>query len=229
MIYNNFLAQSIYCSKDSLTYGKSDYKALDSVIIYNHDNVDLRIDSIFTKRFYYAIQTQFNGVTKNWGSILKKSCPHSPITVPSNDSIKLLIRLMVPTGKISALSSLTIDSLYIYNNSRNKKLLLLSVYNYIIMDVGKKQYYPTNFFLSQNYPNPFNPTTTINYSVPKSGFVTIKVYDVLGREVTTLVIENKPIGNYSVQFNAAKLTSGVYYYRIQAGDFVQTKKLILLK
>jgi hypothetical protein len=88
---------------------------------------------------------------------------------------------------------------------------------------------PTQFILFQNYPNPFNPATKINYTVPKSGFVTIKVYDLLGREVTTLVNENKPVGNYNVEFNAGKLVSGVYFYRMKAGDFVQTKKLILLK
>ena len=88
---------------------------------------------------------------------------------------------------------------------------------------------PKNFILSQNYPNPFNPTTTINYSAPKSGFVSIKVYDVLGREVATLINENKPAGNYSIQFNSGNLVSEVYFYRMQAGDFIQTKKLILLK
>ena len=88
---------------------------------------------------------------------------------------------------------------------------------------------PTNFSLQQNYPNPFNPTTTINYSVPKSGLVTIKVYDILGRELANLVSEQKNAGSYSVQFNAAKLASGVYFYRMQAGDFVDIKKLLLLK
>jgi N-acetylneuraminic acid mutarotase len=92
-----------------------------------------------------------------------------------------------------------------------------------------KNLLPKDFKLYQNYPNPFNPLTLINYSVPKSGLVSIKVFDVLGREVTTLINENKPVGNYSVQFNAAKLTSGVYFYRMQAGDFAQTKKLIMMK
>jgi len=88
---------------------------------------------------------------------------------------------------------------------------------------------PTTFMLNQNFPNPFNPTTTINYSVAKSVIVKIKVYDVLGREVTTLVNENKPVGNYSVKFDASRLVSGVYFYRMQAGEFIQTKKLIYLK
>jgi len=88
---------------------------------------------------------------------------------------------------------------------------------------------PSKYVISQNYPNPFNPTTTINFSVPKTSFVTIKVYDVLGREVITLVNENKPVGNYIVQFNASKITSGIYFYRMESGSFSETKKLLLLK
>ena len=88
---------------------------------------------------------------------------------------------------------------------------------------------PSGFILSQNFPNPFNPKTTISYSIPQTNFVTIKVYDVLGKEVATLVNEVKSIGNYNVEFNASILTSGIYFYRMQAGSFVETKKLILLK
>ncbi len=85
------------------------------------------------------------------------------------------------------------------------------------------------FLLSQNYPNPFNPTTTIQYAIPKESFVTIKVYDVLGKEIATLVNERKSAGNYSVDFNSSNLPSGVYFYRMQAGSFISTKKFVLLK
>jgi hypothetical protein len=88
---------------------------------------------------------------------------------------------------------------------------------------------PNTFKLLQNYPNPVNPTTTISYTVLRTSFISIKVYDVLGKEVETLVNENKPVGNYSVEFNAIKSSSGIYFYRMQAGSFVDTKKLILLK
>jgi ligand-binding sensor domain-containing protein len=90
-----------------------------------------------------------------------------------------------------------------------------------------------SFRLSQNYPNPFNPSTTINYSVPatKKGAVNVKlvVYDVLGKEVATLVNETQTQGNYSVKFNAQNLSSGLYFYKLQAGNFVATKKMMLLK
>jgi len=95
--------------------------------------------------------------------------------------------------------------------------------------INRNDQIPTQFILFQNYPDPFNSTTKINYTVPKSVFTTIKVYDVLGREVTTLVNENKSAGDYSIQFDGGKLVSGIYFYRMKAGDFVQTKKLILLK
>ncbi|MHB8338047.1 MAG: T9SS type A sorting domain-containing protein, partial [Ignavibacteriaceae bacterium] len=88
---------------------------------------------------------------------------------------------------------------------------------------------PTAFTLSQNYPNPFNPSTVIKYSVPKSGIVTLKVYNMLGQEVATLVNQMQNSGNYIVNFNANNLASGVYMYRIQSGDFTLTKKMELLK
>ncbi len=88
---------------------------------------------------------------------------------------------------------------------------------------------PSVFKLDQNYPNPFNPTTTIKYQIPNYSHVTLKVYDELGREVTTLVNENKQSGQYDVAFNASKLSSGIYFYRLQAGGYSAVKKLILLR
>lgn len=88
---------------------------------------------------------------------------------------------------------------------------------------------PTTFSLAQNFPNPFNPTTTIRYSLPNDGLVQIKIYDLSGKEVMNLVNENKTAGNYEVKFNGANLSSGVYFYRINAGEFVQTKRMVLIK
>ena len=88
---------------------------------------------------------------------------------------------------------------------------------------------PNNFNLFQNYPNPFNPTTKINYEIPKRSFVTLKVYDVLGKEVATLVNQDMSAGSYEINFDASELTSGIYFYRISAGSFTETKKMILLR
>ena len=86
-----------------------------------------------------------------------------------------------------------------------------------------------SFQLLQNYPNPFNPSTRIRYEIPERSFVTIKVYDVLGKEIANLINEEKSNGNYEVEFNGNGLASGIYYYRITAGEFSQTRKMILLK
>jgi hypothetical protein len=105
------------------------------------------------------------------------------------------------------------------------------VYNgSLITDVkDKTNLLPTQFSLSQNYPNPMNPSTTISFSLPSQSFVSLKIYDVLGREVATIVSEELPAGTYSRQWNAGKMSSGVYFYRLQAGSFTQTKRLVLLK
>ncbi|MFN3345045.1 MAG: T9SS type A sorting domain-containing protein, partial [Chloroherpetonaceae bacterium] len=88
---------------------------------------------------------------------------------------------------------------------------------------------PTTFKLSQNYPNPFNPTTTITYQLASSSDVKLEVFDVLGRKVATLVNARQNAGEHSVNFNATNLASGVYFYRLQAGSFVETKKMMLVK
>jgi len=88
---------------------------------------------------------------------------------------------------------------------------------------------PENYSLSQNYPNPFNPVTKINFALPKAGYVTLKVYDVLGREVTTLVNGNYNAGTYTVDFNAANLASGMYFYKLEVNGFSSVKKMMLIK
>ena len=88
---------------------------------------------------------------------------------------------------------------------------------------------PYDFYLLQNYPNPFNPVTTISYQIREQELVQLKVHDILGREVATLVNEIKPSGSYQVEFNASKLPSGIYLYKLISGNFTETKKLILMK
>ena len=88
---------------------------------------------------------------------------------------------------------------------------------------------PQSFYLFQNYPNPFNPTTTIKYEIPKSGFVSLKVFDILGNEVASLVNGEKSAGNYQVHLNASTLSSGIYLYRLQTGGYSMIKKMMLIK
>ncbi len=102
-------------------------------------------------------------------------------------------------------------------------------YSNITGIADEKESQEFNFYLSQNYPNPFNPTTIINYYIPKTCLVTLKVYNILGKEVASLVNEEKAPGNHQVQFNAAGLASGIYIYRINAGAFTKSKLMILEK
>ena len=102
------------------------------------------------------------------------------------------------------------------------------------IDEGKSNK-PVEYSLFQNYPNPFNPSTIIQYSIPKTSFVTLKIFNILGKEIATLVNEEKPAGNYQIEFNIQKtinnkpLSSGIYFYKLHAGDYIRTKKMIYLK
>ncbi len=98
-----------------------------------------------------------------------------------------------------------------------------------ISSVSREDLIPESYSLYQNYPNPFNPATTIKYAIPADQFVTLKVYNVIGQEVATLVNSIQSAGTYSAQFDAAKLATGIYVYRLTAGNFVQTKKMLLVK
>jgi len=100
---------------------------------------------------------------------------------------------------------------------------------YNITETSKGEKQPKEFILMQNYPNPFNPTTNIKYSIPNFGLVKLKVYDVLGREVANLVNAEKPAGTYEITWFVENLPSGVYFYQLKAGEFIQTKKMVLLR
>jgi hypothetical protein len=88
---------------------------------------------------------------------------------------------------------------------------------------------PSRLVLEQNYPNPFNPTTTIEYGIPLKSFVTIKLFDILGREVAVLVNGERQAGAYKIEFNASRFSSGIYIYQLRSGSLIQTKKMMLLK
>ena len=88
---------------------------------------------------------------------------------------------------------------------------------------------PQSFTLFQNYPNPFNPSTTIAYLLPEESFVTIKIYDVLGKEIKTIVNRKQSAGEYKIQFDGSQTASGIYFYHMRAGDFAGMRKLVLVK
>ncbi len=114
-------------------------------------------------------------------------------------------------------------------NNGNRTVFYVAQHTFTTTSVENNELHPNSFSLFQNYPNPFNPTTTISYQIPTASHVTLKVFDVLGREVATLVNEVQGSGFKSVELNASGLASGVYLYRLQTGSFSQTRKLILMK
>ena len=154
-------------------------------------------------------------------------------TLETNKPIDIWVAYIVGQGN-SALNSISVTrnytqdvQTYFNNNFTNGTVSDLADNNYTI---------PEKFSLSQNYPNPFNPSTKIKYSIPnvtlsevEGSRVQLKVYDVLGNEVATLVNEYRNAGSYEVNFNASSLSSGIYFYRLQAGSFIQTKKMLLIK
>ena len=95
--------------------------------------------------------------------------------------------------------------------------------------INHKGFVPTDFKLSQNFPNPFNPTTTIHYDLPKQSYVNVTIYDLLGQRVKTLIEQNQDAGYKSVQWDATNISSGMYFYQIRVGEYVQTRRMILLK
>ena len=117
----------------------------------------------------------------------------------------------------------------VYNNHGDAYGSPLLVLSGAVASVEDEMQLPTEFQLYQNYPNPFNPITKIKYSIPTSSLVILKIYDILGREIEILINEEKPSGDYEVEFDGGEITSGIYFYRIQAGDYVETKKMVLMK
>ncbi|MFA4840024.1 MAG: ice-binding family protein, partial [Candidatus Neomarinimicrobiota bacterium] len=140
-------------------------------------------------------------------------------TIMADQSISLNTGATLEGRALARIAAVTLAS-----NAVTKPATVTSVENDVV---------PQAFSLDQIYPNPFNPSTKIQYTIGNAGLVSLKVYDVLGREVATLVNGNQEAGSYTVPFNTSEaklnLSSGMYFYRLEAGSFVSTKKLILMK
>jgi len=148
-----------------------------------------------------------------------------PISIPSKDSISLIL-MFKPDNKDYFQEKLNVRSV--------NDMLMIGKQVYLtgattLVSVEDQVNLPLQLSLSQNFPNPFNPRTTIKYQIPELSIVTLKLFDVLGNEMITLVNEEKQAGNYQLTWNAESLPSGIYFYRIQIGSFVETKKMVLMK
>jgi len=221
-------------------YSPTSSTQLKGALDYISQNKDKIWESTFSNIVRYIKE-------RNNVSVKEVSVTDSAITFDVTDTLDnsiynypVTIRRVLPEGWV--LASVAQNGKII-----DSKIVTVNAINYIMFDIApdggdiimkkedvsdvsgnsKSQISGPN--LLQNYPNPFNPVTIINYQVMKNDFVTLKVYDILGREVAELVNEQKNSGSYQVTFDGSKLASGVYSYRIQAGDYVATKKMTLIK
>jgi hypothetical protein len=205
----------LYDMKDSINCGmkilNADPYALHSVVYYA--NYWLGDTMLYRMISTNTIENKF----VNPGTLPEPTTTFlskSPVTLNPGDSTTVWLVYAVGDRK---------DSIYKYIAAAETKYQMLTSVE------DNEKLFPTSFTLNQNYPNPFNPTTYIKYGLSKNQHVTLKIFNMLGKEVTTLVDEVKPAGYHQVQFHAANLPSGIYFYKITAGSFVETKKMILIK
>jgi len=123
------------------------------------------------------------------------------------------------------------DTLYVFGgfDEQNNVVAEVEIYDFKHVTAVQEENIPSGFLLYQNYPNPFNPTTNIKFDLPKETNVSLKIYNVLGEEISSLVNQVMSAGTHTIEFNGGKLTSGMYFYKIEAGEYVQVKKMVLIK
>jgi subtilisin family serine protease len=233
-------------SSPAFYYGSS----LDSIQLDSRLRLStFKLDNLNQLDFQAGDTLKYSVTYKNYGNI---SAQNVTIDVPETDYLKLSGALPAALGEIkaNATAQIPVDLLIKENPPTDNNLInypltvswtsngkILKRTHCIPVDLSAATTYiannkndiPETFALSQNYPNPFNPTTTIKYDLPKQSGVKIVVYDILGREVATLVNEIQKAGSYQVVWNANRLASGVYFYRLKAGGYSATKKLLFLK
>ncbi len=193
---------------DSLNFGEiaDGDSAIKYITIYNPQDTALTINEFYNKEKSFSVI----------GNV--------PLIIKPKDSVKVQIMFKpLIQGTFKDKINLRIFGY--------RQMIARQVYVYAstITAINNKTKAPSRFKLYQNYPNPFNPTTKIEYSIPKKSFVSLKVFDVLGREVETLVNEEKLSGNYEVEFNGVNLSSGIYFYELKAGVHSLVKKMIVIK
>ncbi|MBI9071295.1 MAG: T9SS type A sorting domain-containing protein [Melioribacteraceae bacterium] len=229
-------AQNIFFSKDTLIYLEYQYPYWDSLYIKgdSNENQSLLIDSIVNNSSMNGYLIEYyhsDSLIKSCDLYCYEGCSNAeffPLKIPVNDSVKIKMELILPVTKINLFESMKTDSLIFHTNSKNMPIFKLNILNDIPVKVNNEET-EINYSLSQNYPNPFNPSTNIKYSIESANHVQIKVFDIIGREIITLVDDFKLTGNYNIDFNTNELPSGIYLYRIFSGNYNKTKKMLLLK
>ena len=203
------------------------YITQDRIAVYLNSDVDIR-----------GVQIEFGNVSDDPGNMIINTDLGQGYYLHVEDLLRVLLydrkaNKVIKTGEqfladmpfhITRPEDITIEKFILIDVNRQK-----IVENQVEIIYGNPPSLPLDYVLYQNYPNPFNPSTTIQYSIPKKSIVTLKVYDILGNEVASLVNEDKSIGSYEGKFDGTGLPSGIYFYRLQAGSFVETKKMVLMK
>ena len=188
--------------------GNTNYDNMTSTKILNDTAASLNILLLYTKTSYTL------AAGNHWLGSLRFNV--------SNTTACFRMSFINQSAVFDGSTPLTYNSGWTYTNTDTCLNNTVSVNN-ITTEI------PREYNLSQNYPNPFNPVTMIKFALPKASFVTLKVYDMLGREVSVLVNGQKSAGQYIVDFDASSLTSGVYFYRLESNDFVEVKRMVVLK
>jgi len=230
-IQNIGYSQTIIFSKDSLNIeGEGFYEDIkDSLFIKNSGIYELIIDSIYSNKIYlYPVEVCTEDTSYLFHIIFDQQL--SPLTLSPQDSIKLIFYMpdLCPICDGSSLLYFE-DILYFRSNAVNNPTYLIYVSGQGTTDVEDNYILPNENSLYQNYPNPFNPTTTIRYSISKPTHVVVKIYDGLGKEITTLVDGLLRSGIHQIEFDGSSLSSGIYFYQMITDGFWETKKLMLLK
>ena len=230
------LAQNILVSKDSLKYLRSLHNNIDSICIYNNGDEILWIDSMenFNYTYNYLLKFSYKDSIERSGYVgyysdIFPTPDLFPIEIPSNDSGKFVFQYIPPVTKRQIFDEIREDSIFIYNNSQNQPILIINILNDIPLNIEDRINESLKYSLLQNYPNPFNPATKIIYTLSKDDYVTIAIFDVLGRRVKLLVNDFIKKGEHEIIFNGSNLPSGVYYYQLRVRNFINTKKMLLLK
>ncbi len=224
-------SQSIIFTKDSLNIeGEGFYKDIkDSLFIKNSGVTDLVIDSIYTNKIYSYPVEVFTQDTLYQFHIIFDQRPPKLILSPQ-DSIKLIFYMpdLCPICDGSSIPNFQ-DTLYFRSNALNNPTYLIYVTGQGITDVEDNYKLPDEYSLKQNYPNPFNPSTNIIYSLKHSAYITLEVFDILGRSIQKLFEGFMNAGNHEILFNGENISSGVYYYQLRIGENIFTKKMLLIK
>ena len=233
-VEGNSLIEYLNLNKPIYLSTKLYFQNIDSVAFWNHIGINwyaellievhvnyvVGVDTAFTKEIFIDTSFISGGIPYIEGEVAPildgidtVSINLSTTFMPANESLNVIIDL--------------------YNLIHHPEFLKRVLIHFglkepnSVIDENYDQLNTLNLY--QNYPNPFNPTTSIQYAVGSMQFVQLKVYDVLGNEIATLVNEEKPAGNFEVEFDARNLTSGIYFYQLRAGEYLETRKMILLR